>query len=76
MGEPLSITLRLVLVVALVLANGLFVAAEFSIITARRARIHELDDELLEKRERSHRSLGSRQLLLEPLLEPLQVLLL
>ncbi len=42
MGEPLSITLRLLLVVALVLANGLFVAAEFSIVTARRARMESL----------------------------------
>src|SRR3972149_6113172 len=39
MGEPLSITLRLLLIVALVLANGLFVAAEFSIVTTRRARM-------------------------------------
>ncbi len=42
MDEPLSIALRLLLVVALVLANGLFVAAEFSIVTARRARIDSL----------------------------------
>lgn len=42
MSEPLSITLRLLLVVALVLANGLFVAAEFSIVTARRTRIENL----------------------------------
>jgi len=42
MDEPLSITLRLLLVVALVLVNGLFVAAEFSIITARRTRIESL----------------------------------
>ena len=42
MSEPLSITLRLLLVVALVLVNGLFVAAEFSIVTARRTRIENL----------------------------------
>ena len=42
MGEPLSITLRLLLIVALVLANGLFVAAEFSIVTTRRARMQSL----------------------------------
>jgi CBS domain containing-hemolysin-like protein len=42
MDEPLSITLRLLLVVALVLANGLFVAAEFSIVTTRRARMESL----------------------------------
>jgi len=42
MGDPLSITLRLLLIVALVLANGLFVAAEFSIVTARRARMESL----------------------------------
>src|SRR3972149_251949 len=42
MGEPLSITLRLLLIVALVLANGLFVAAEFSIVTTRRARMESL----------------------------------
>ena len=42
MDEGLSIALRLLLVVALVLANGLFVAAEFSIVTARRARIDQM----------------------------------
>ena len=42
MDEPLSIALRLLLVVALVLANGLFVAAEFSIVTTRRARMEAL----------------------------------
>src|SRR5574341_324869 len=42
MDEPLSIILRLTLVVALVLTNGLFVAAEFSIVTARRARMESL----------------------------------
>src|SRR4030042_1244679 len=42
MGEPLSISLRLLLVVALVLANGLFVAAEFSIVMTRRARMQRL----------------------------------
>jgi CBS domain containing-hemolysin-like protein len=42
MGEPLSIALRLLLVVALVLTNGLFVAAEFSIVTTRRARMQSL----------------------------------
>ena len=42
MDEPLSISLRLLLVVALVLANGLFVAAEFSIVTTRRARMEAL----------------------------------
>src|SRR3990170_2829957 len=42
MDEPLSIALRLLLVVALVLANGLFVAAEFSIVPPRRARMEAL----------------------------------
>jgi CBS domain containing-hemolysin-like protein len=42
MDEPLSISLRLLLVVALVLLNGMFVAAEFSIITVRRTRIETL----------------------------------
>jgi CBS domain containing-hemolysin-like protein len=42
MDEPLSITLRLLLVVALVLVNGMFVAAEFSIITVRRSRVEAL----------------------------------
>lgn len=42
MDEGLSIALRLLLVVALVLANGLFVAAEFSIVTTRRARMEQL----------------------------------
>jgi CBS domain containing-hemolysin-like protein len=44
MDEPLSISLRLFLVVALVLLNGMFVAAEFSIVTARRARIQSMAD--------------------------------
>src|SRR3990170_1225091 len=42
MDEPLSITRGLLWVVALVLANGLFVAAEFSIVTTRRARMEAL----------------------------------
>ncbi len=42
MDDLLSISLRLLLVVALVLVNGLFVAAEFSIVTARRARMESL----------------------------------
>jgi CBS domain containing-hemolysin-like protein len=39
MDDALSVSLRLVLVVALVLLNGMFVAAEFSIVAARRTRI-------------------------------------
>src|SRR6266545_6142759 len=42
MDDALSISLRLVLVLALVLLNGLFVAAEFSIVTTRRGRIETL----------------------------------
>jgi len=42
MDDALSIILRLTLVVALVLVNGLFVAAEFSIVTARRSRLETL----------------------------------
>jgi CBS domain containing-hemolysin-like protein len=42
MDEPLSITLRLLLVVALVLLNGMFVAAEFAIVTVRRTRVEAL----------------------------------
>jgi CBS domain containing-hemolysin-like protein len=42
MDEPLSITLRLFLVVALVLLNGMFVAAEFAIVTTRRTRIESM----------------------------------
>jgi len=42
MDDLLSISLRLLLVVALVLANGLFVAAEFSIVAVRRSRIEAL----------------------------------
>jgi CBS domain containing-hemolysin-like protein len=39
MEDALSISGRLILVVALVLLNGLFVAAEFSIVAVRRSRI-------------------------------------
>jgi magnesium and cobalt exporter, CNNM family len=42
MDDALSISLRLILVVALVLLNGLFVAAEFSIVTVRRTRLEAL----------------------------------
>lgn len=42
MDDALSISARLVLVVLLVLLNGLFVAAEFSIVAARRTRIETL----------------------------------
>jgi len=42
MDDFLSILLRLLLVVALVLLNGLFVAAEFSIVTARRSRLEDM----------------------------------
>jgi CBS domain containing-hemolysin-like protein len=42
MDEALSVTARLVLVVLLVLLNGLFVAAEFSIVAARRTRIETM----------------------------------
>ncbi|TMC00265.1 MAG: HlyC/CorC family transporter [Chloroflexi bacterium] len=45
MDDAISIILRLVLVLALVLFNGMFVAAEFSIITARRARLETLAGE-------------------------------
>src|SRR5439155_1600954 len=42
MDDVFSISGRLVLVLALVAANGLFVAAEFAIVTTRRARIDNL----------------------------------
>ena len=42
MDEALSIALRLILVLALVSVNGLFVAAEFAIVTARKARLESL----------------------------------
>lgn len=42
MDDALSISLRLLLVLALVLMNGMFVAAEFSIVTVRRTRIEHL----------------------------------
>jgi CBS domain containing-hemolysin-like protein len=41
MDDALSITLRLLLVVGLVLANAFFVAAEFSIIAVRRSRLEQ-----------------------------------
>src|SRR5579872_3356454 len=44
MPEPdvRSLLLRLLVVVALIVANALFVAAEFSLVAARRTRIDEL----------------------------------
>ena len=42
MDDILTVSLRLLLVVALVLLNGLFVAAEFSIIAVRRTRLEML----------------------------------
>jgi CBS domain containing-hemolysin-like protein len=45
MDDILSITLRLALVVALVLLNGLFVAAEFSIVAVRRSRLIQMAEE-------------------------------
>ena len=44
MDEPLSISLRLLVVFALVLVNGLFVAAEFSIVTTRATRLESMAD--------------------------------
>ncbi len=44
MDEPLSISLRLLVVLALVLVNGLFVAAEFSIVTAKATRLETMAD--------------------------------
>ena len=45
MDDILPIALRLALVVALVLLNGLFVAAEFSIVAVRRTRMETLVEE-------------------------------
>ena len=45
MDDILSVSLRLVLVVALVLLNGLFVAAEFSIVAARRTKLETMANE-------------------------------
>jgi CBS domain containing-hemolysin-like protein len=45
MDDLLSVTLRLAIVVALVLLNGMFVAAEFSIIAVRRTRMQTLAEE-------------------------------
>jgi CBS domain containing-hemolysin-like protein len=39
MSDPISILLRLVVVLLLVLANGFFVAAEFSLVGVRRSRV-------------------------------------
>ena len=41
-SDPLDIALRLSAVVALVLANGFFVAAEFSLVTVRKTRVDQL----------------------------------
>jgi CBS domain containing-hemolysin-like protein len=40
--DPISIALGLIAVVALVLANGFFVATEFSLVSVRRTRIQQL----------------------------------
>ncbi|HUF54728.1 MAG TPA: hemolysin family protein [Dehalococcoidia bacterium] len=45
MDEFLSIALRLLLVLALVFLNGMFVAAEFSIVAARKTRLERLAEE-------------------------------
>ena len=41
-SDPLDIALRLSAVVALVLANGFFVAAEFALVTVRKTRVDQL----------------------------------
>src|SRR3990172_2384279 len=41
----LGIALKLLLVIALVAVNGMFTAAEFAIVTVRRARIEQLADQ-------------------------------
>jgi putative hemolysin len=46
MEDPdLSVAARLVAVMLLVLANGFFVAAEFSLVTVRRTRAEQLAEE-------------------------------
>jgi CBS domain containing-hemolysin-like protein len=45
MDDALSIALRLALVVALVLLNGMFVAAEFAIVSVRRTRLKTMADD-------------------------------
>jgi CBS domain containing-hemolysin-like protein len=45
MDDILSIALRLTLVVALVLLNGLFVSAEFSIVAVRRTRMETMAED-------------------------------
>lgn len=45
MDDALSVSLRVLLVLALVFLNGLFVSAEFSIIAVRRTRIATLAEE-------------------------------
>ncbi len=42
MEDPISIALGLIAVVVLVLANGFFVATEFSLVSVRRTRIQQL----------------------------------
>jgi CBS domain containing-hemolysin-like protein len=59
-SEPLDIALRLSAVIALVLANGFFVAAEFALVTVRKTRV----DQLIAEGNRRARSV--RQAIAQP----------
>ena len=55
----MSLGLGLPVVVALLLANAVFVAAEFALVTVRRTRIHQLADEGSRPARRVTRALGN-----------------
>lgn len=58
-GEGLPLTLGLPIVVVLLLANGIFVAAEFALVTVRRTRINQLADDGNRAARRVKRALGN-----------------
>jgi CBS domain containing-hemolysin-like protein len=51
-----TLALLLLAVAALILLNGFFVAAEYGLVTARRTKLHELEDEGGDRRARRARS--------------------
>src|SRR5690348_6773888 len=59
MGEPVAVLLRLVAALVLVGLNGFFVATEFALVSVRRTRIQELEEEGVAGAGRVYRALGN-----------------